>query len=131
MENIVENNKLIAEFMGAKPSDRYADGTTFVYTKESLPTPHSSYHWDLGSMEYDIRWDWLMPVVEKIDNIGFDVCISRISCKIHPILEPEKTITSLVCGDTSKKLELVYGCVIEFIKWYNRKRLTSHIGNNK
>lgn len=75
---VIENNKLIAEFMGAKPIE-FEDGTK----------GHSFWHQDgkqgrYGSFtggganyfEYDKgyndSWDWLMPVVDRIYNLGLD-----------------------------------------------------------
>ena len=43
----MNNNKLIAEFMSAE------------YTGTRVK-------------DYDTSWDWLMPVVEKIENGGLD-----------------------------------------------------------
>lgn len=57
------DNKLIAEFMGASFNN---EEQCWMYAKETAPTKHSSYKWDAYAMEYHERWDWLMPVVEKI-----------------------------------------------------------------
>ena len=47
----MEDNKLIAEFMGADP-----DKKTFFRTGEYV-------------YFYDTSWDWLMPVIESIDHL--------------------------------------------------------------
>tara|TARA_R100000963_G_C4637253_1_gene101164 strand:+ start:1304 stop:1579 length:276 start_codon:yes stop_codon:yes gene_type:complete len=52
----MEDNKLIAEFMGLVVSDREN------YTSEL----HTNVDADL---KYHTSWDWLMPVVEKISDI--------------------------------------------------------------
>ena len=49
----MENNKLIAEFMGWKPNE---------------------HHWCLNGdkdLQYHTEWNWLMPVVEKILDLSF------------------------------------------------------------
>jgi hypothetical protein len=97
--NTTEANKLIAEFMGDAFMEISMDGDTHH------PLFHSS-------------WDWLMPVVEKI-NTTHAVNIGRISCQISHILDQENPISAIVCGDTSKLHETVYTAVVEFIKWYN------------
>ncbi len=47
----MNNNKLIAEFMGAEP-----DKKTFFLKGEKV-------------YFYDTSWDWLMPVVSKISSM--------------------------------------------------------------
>ena len=63
-----------------------------------------------------------MPVVEKIDELGYDTVTSRISIKISEILDGDNPIVSLVCGDISKKQEITYNAIVEFIKWYNENK---------
>jgi len=84
----MKSNKLIAEFMGYEVnhnkcySPKYNDGT-------------------IAPMQFHKSWDWLMPVVKKIedylsDNVGkvgyFDECLS------------------------SNDLDTRYQAVVEFIK---------------
>lgn len=49
-EEIIEGNKLIAEFMGE-------------HTWTNLTTLKQEYN---GNYQYHSSWDWLMPVVQKI-----------------------------------------------------------------
>ena len=48
----MNNNKLIADFMGGE--------------HPLAEVTHEAHH------NYDTSWDWLMPVVEKIENEGLD-----------------------------------------------------------
>lgn len=64
-------------------------------------------------------WNYLMPIVTKIEELGYEVLIGRISCNINEMMQREKPIVSLVCGDINKKKEIVYDAVIQFIKHYN------------
>ena len=57
------DNKLIAEFMGAFFDD---NGMTRICGQYGLERVN-----DL-SLKYHTSWDWLMPVVEKIEIEGFD-----------------------------------------------------------
>lgn len=61
MENLTDNNKLIAEFMGA-----FIEGNGFMYF------PSEGRHHRLTEIKYHSSWDWLMPVVEKCVNFCVD-----------------------------------------------------------
>ncbi len=60
----MENNTLIAEFMGGQRVLPDED----VY---NMPT-HNNLCYGVNELQYDTSWDWLMPVVEKIENGGLD-----------------------------------------------------------
>ena len=100
--NTQENNKLIAEFMGL-PTEVFNSGNLNYYFKEF----NSGTWYEEHELSYNISWDWLMPVVVKIenylaDNMGrvgyFDDCLN------------------------SKDLEVGCQAVVEFIKFYNTKK---------
>ena len=108
-EEILAGNPLFAEFMGGK-----------------LDSPQSKYYYfhDKGRYELELKyhssWDWLMPVVEKIESLGFDIKIKGIACSIRRLCEDE-TIIQFVLGDRARKRELVWATCLEFIKWYNEQ----------
>ena len=101
-EEITQNNKLIAEFI-------------------EFPTKLTCKNVN-ATMKYHSSWDWLMPIIEKIEGLGFEVLIGRISCNINKILDRENPIASFVCGDISRKIEIVYEAITEFINWYNKNK---------
>ena len=96
--NTQENNKIIAEFMGVETT---SDATNSMY-----------------------RWDWLMPVVEKINN-------SFVEYEHND----KGIVNGLVKGkdgewvdDKIKRVhnavlqfnrDITYNAVVEFIKWHN------------
>jgi hypothetical protein len=62
---------------------------------------------------YDTSWDWLVPVVEKIENLNqASVDIYYNCCEIAI---PD----DMIRVDGHSKIESTYKAVIEFIKWYN------------
>ena len=66
--------------------------------------------------KYDTDWNWLMPVVKKIESLGYRVTIVRHICRID-LTEESK----LIISEDIKKIEAVYTACLEFIKWYNRQ----------
>ena len=114
--SVIEGNKLIAEFMGG------------WYETKDQPNPYWENIWsekiypDTKDLKYHKSFDWLMPVVEKIESLGYEVKIGRISCQVHEILKQNSPISSLVCGNISKKIDLVYDVCVNFIQWYNQNK---------
>ena len=60
---MIDKNRLIAEFMGIS-----IDGE-FAYIKdEGSPLEETM---PINQMEYHKSWDWLMPVIQKIETLGY------------------------------------------------------------
>ena len=128
MENITENNQLIAEFMGVFDKilstgniHSWSD-SPFYYTtedtREKVIKNISKYS------KYNKDWNWLMKVVEKIESIEdcvYQVDILQEGCKIlkRCCLLIDKRVGKLESDTT--KIESVYLACIEFIKWYNEQ----------
>jgi hypothetical protein len=70
------------------------------------------------SAMYDRDWNWLMPVVEKIESINYKVVIQNNSCSIEMII-----LDDIFCQSENSKIEAVYKACVELIKWYNRQKL--------
>ena len=104
----IEGNKLIAIFMGWIKSP-YDNTLNKVYSKDLLEGKHLQYFC------YDESWDELMPVVEKIESLGFRVEIIGLTCSIYT--NSEENI--YVDEPAMTKTEATWQSVVEFIKWYN------------
>jgi hypothetical protein len=110
MEN---NNKLIAEFMGVQlffgePYNKDIEQWE-VFFDTLYETKDLAYHTD---------WNWLMPVIRKIEELGNDVLITTNYIQIA-FDEGDQFI---VIDDLNIKINSVYKAVIEFIKWYNENK---------
>lgn len=112
MKTTEEKNRMIAEFMGHVRSGFNGELVFNTETREEFEVEQLKYH---------TSWDWLMPVVEKIESIGYNVNIRRLKTSIHPILE-DKELFGFVCGDVSKKLDITYDTIVQFIEWYNENK---------
>ena len=111
MKNTLENNKMFAEFLGYCQLHPDYPTTTYWYKKDYQPLTILLFH---------SNWDWLMRVVEKIESLGYTVTIAGVMCKVTKVLDLENSIVSYVLGDKSRKLELIYTTMVEFVKWHNK-----------
>ena len=92
----MEDNKIIAEFMGYRTSDtQFKDENGF---------------WNDTSV-FEMSWDWLMPVIEN--------------CKsIHPLTKVMKEMITDIDDSITEcwGIESTHFRVVEFIKTYNDER---------
>lgn len=124
MENIEQNNALIAQFMGC---ERNKDGTYDVESFYYSPAYTSSSIYDTceykpENMQYPCSWDWLMPVVEEIEKLGYWV-ESRLTYVSIGKQCDEATIFNISFSSlTTTKIEAIYNAVVKFINWYNQNK---------
>jgi hypothetical protein len=114
-----EENKLIAEFMGYIDNGCSEEGF--------LIHPKTNYDVEINNLMFHSDWNWLMEVVEKIENISFNksdiffnVTIgSGLYCTIQ-----DSNFDGLLEINTSEetRIKTVYKAVFEFIKWYNENK---------
>jgi hypothetical protein len=113
----MENNKLIAEFMGL----RYAEDSVYIDTLKEMRA--NGIYFEQGYMtselKYDSDWNWLMSVVEKIESLGNDVLITSNYIQIA-YNDGEDFIVIELEGNI--KIFAVYNSVIKFITWYNETK---------
>lgn len=116
--NELENNKLIAEFMGITPNEA---GVYHV-------SKHKGY--SLENLLYHTSWDWLMPVVEKIesfqdgedgDSMRGHLYNFRIEQHFVYILDGE-SMDVIIEMNGDSKLDATYNAVVEFINQYNKNK---------
>lgn len=133
-EEIVEGNKLIAEFMGFKP---WVDFNIQLGFCELNINKYSTYEDGMGhiphactfkELRFHSSWDWLMPVIDKIGTILFEDnilpdYIDRSYVK-SDCYENDTTKSILINLSIFASLEDVYEETIDFIKWYNEYNKT-------
>ena len=107
-----KTNKLIAEFMGIS-----IDGEFAYIEDEGSPLEEVM---PINKLNYHTSWDWLMPVIEKIESLGYtfeknyqrvDKDWQSLIVKGNDILYQEFNENSLQCS---------HYVVAEFIKHYNQ-----------
>ena len=92
----METNKIIAEFM-QKSSETFE-----IYD-------YNGSHYKLNKLQFHTSWDWLMPVVKKIDDLfGDDDDVDDMINKVHNLV-------------LQFDIFILHTSVVEFIKFYNNK----------
>lgn len=132
MEKITECNIKVAVFMGATISNE-SDMKRRVTFLNCVWSPIQQNWCYSSSMGYHSSWDWLMPVVEKIQEIKLpipsmvevSVKISKGECRIFKgeWNDGLEGFINRISYSGNKKqyttIEATYLCVVEFIDWYN------------
>lgn len=108
-------NKLIAEFMKwtVEPG----------MEKEDDPYYNFNNGWNmilLSDMKYHSDWNWIMPVVEKIEALGYVCNIDKSRTFISALLDNKSFYSGRVGDET--KLDTLWQCVTQFIQWYNNNQ---------
>ena len=68
---------------------------------------------------FDTDFNYLLPVIKRIEEQGYVVAIKGISYQVYKVLDEQNPIISLVCGDLSKKTEMTCDLVTSFIEQLN------------
>tara|TARA_R110000851_G_scaffold150029_2_gene290807 strand:+ start:2217 stop:2552 length:336 start_codon:yes stop_codon:yes gene_type:complete len=108
------DNGIIAEFMGM--TCHHNDNSVMIHM-----TSQGNEIVPIESMGYHTSWDWLMPVVEKIESLRdangnayrftIDMCNAQI----------EETHIEILGG--SHKIDTTYKAVVKFINHINKEKL--------
>lgn len=102
-KNILNGNKLIAEFMGAKwwPKTK----SLFIKYSEAYEFEDSKIAFGVDQLQYHQSFDWLVPVHKKI-YLGTDYA---------------EKMDSLTRKFDYWEIEKLWKACVDFIKWYNAK----------
>lgn len=139
-EEIIEENKLIAEFMGYQvlrkkfqyknwnSSDEFyfeTDEGDIVCDKNGREVnlyADADPLFELEELPFNSSWDWLMSVVEKIEKEYWVTTTTRRGISAVSIHQPERAYEEIARFDSEDKLEATWRVVVEFIKWYNKNK---------
>ena len=128
---IIEGNKLIAEFMNgiySENANAWGFGNARIEHKTKIIQGKKyenlvwAERWEV-ELKYHSSWDWLIPVVEKIESLNN---YTRIETPIN-----KKELRQTYCNIDGKeefktysksKIEALWLAVVEFIKWYNENK---------
>lgn len=102
------NNELIAEFLGVTPLYLGGSKEYEMYgVIDCIEDGEDKKHFFLEEeMLFDTDWNWLMPVVAKIEQLPDVYDIEEF------LLIRDELATA--------RIETTYDAVVEFIEWYNK-----------
>ena len=108
----MKDNRIIAEFMKLE-TETFNSGIPNYYYHGTLDRLIDQGWFEAHELSYNVSWDWLMPVVEKIESLRdtngnayrftIDMCNAQI----------EETNIEILGG--AFKLDTTYKAVVEFI----------------
>lgn len=104
MKDVIENNKLIAEFM-----ELYYNVNKKAYINTYESPSFLGHNREEDELEFHTSWDWLMPVISKIT-------------RDESLIENEYR-ESIMDTAPYGLIEDTYKTVVEFIKYYNKEPL--------
>jgi len=126
-DEIIEGNKLIAEFMGLS----VVNGNQIVVQSNAFGLETNT----LYSVEYHSSWDLLMPVVEKIETTIINKMLPEFFIMFDERAEFKgwfwsisipKTFFKECLGRESSKIMAMYKATVAYIKWH-KLAITTHI----
>lgn len=131
MQETIEGNRVIVEFMGGIVDDHLRSKR---YPKHLPSWATMLYDFDplkIGGYDYHTSWEWLMPVVERVESLHddfhgyFGVSIYSNSCTIQGtrLNTSSESFHPAYLSDPNAifptKIESTWYNIVSFIKWYN------------
>lgn len=107
--DIIEGNKLIAEFMGATPIRGEYDMYQVI---EDIKDGENEKHFFIpNEMEFNSSWNWLMPVVKK--------CRFETNHLNERFTQLDIAIQNALCNC---EIQNIFETVVDFINWYDENK---------
>ena len=105
MSKITEGNKLLSEFMGGKVTDNifYCNESTISHNERCL------HHYNIHCASYISKWDWLMPVIQKINSLEHLNLWHKYNVDRYNLTEAIDKVD----------IEYAFDLCVDFVKWYN------------
>lgn len=117
-EEILDGNRILAEFMGFTPLNKehtVFSSNDFLYEREQ------ETNWFDRDLKFHTYWDWLMPVVEKIESLGYAVLICYARVVIECCVMSDKTVIYKNDNNSIPKIKNAFLACVEFAKWYKNQ----------
>ena len=71
--------------------------------------------------QYHSSWDWLMPVIDKIEELGYKVYLDKYSCQVY-LRHANFPESFIIDADFKEdRLENAFDGISAFAEWWERK----------
>lgn len=119
LQEIEEGNKLIATFLWGEPQ-KAGDDLSDSFMQWTPPDDNRGVFWSIScwydevgthiesELFFHASWDWLMPVVEKVEVIINEEALDGRAYWLHDAI-------------STIKIDVVWEYIKNFIQWYNKK----------
>ena len=134
MKTIEQQNAMIAEFMGCTFEHKKTDKSQ-VKVVNGLLDFIPDWRYKIGvaicgtpylpvkQLKFHTSWDWLIPVIEKIEKLNYDFEILGGCWVIIKDVDPNRDeSTEIIEVSSETKMQTVYNAVCQFIEWYNANK---------
>jgi hypothetical protein len=125
-ESVIKQNVSLALFMGAiietgtetgRPIFSFINNVSFCYNVK-IQTRDGMYLFYGEELKFHRSWDWLMPVVEKINKRDY-VTMYYDECRIHALKIGEFEEIKVI-REGEPLIDAVYEAVVKYIEIYNK-----------
>jgi len=119
--NTQENNKMIAEFMGLIIRDKEGNLPTSsqqhkLFIEEEWDKLYLASPYSPNGPDYHKEWTWLMPVVDRIEDMGCEVVMTNAECTISGADNCDYYVESI----GKNRRGTTYDAVVKFINQLNK-----------
>lgn len=122
-KDLLLNNKMIAQFMGCRVGDINKDIVIRTDGKWDFPDPDNGLSCRIEYLKYHYRWDWLMPVIEKISTITFTSEMDTSYPRTFGMLNEEGLFmfrfNRYPLFENARLITAAYFAVLNYIEHYN------------
>lgn len=126
-KDIIEGNKLIALFMEGIIVENVVDDKGNCLFDMGKSRLQNEQFWNSKSLKYHKSFDWLMPVLQKIEKYAIiEINYALVvTCRICYLGKNKNDKAINFYGDNNggrEPIEAIWDCVVEFLKFYNENK---------
>lgn len=115
------DNILIAKFMGGVMTTPDPKCKHISFIRGSNPiSPTKKQYYTISQLKYHKKWDWIMPVTDRIESLGYSYDRVDADVFINSQSLGECVIPNPMSENGWTMLDKTYVLVVEFVKYYNK-----------